>query len=186
MAMNEHSFVKGPSEDESGVLRYCGKVSVQSAPIGASGQFVFKRTVGLWVEKTFTDLLGESVFLEVGNVEVDKYQLQEKARSSDILRTIGTGGIYRGEEGKDALKRIIASGISTQWRGEPGLFRTDAQSNLFYFEQNGTLYVVKVFRVSIVREWDVIMWQMDTNMWDTGDVVFAPTAEVPREEDSTK
>jgi hypothetical protein len=174
--MSEHSFVKGPDDEENGVLRYCGKISVSLTPKGVQGQFVYKRTAGMWVEQTFADVLGESVSFETGIVEVGKYQLQEKMPNSDILFTIGTRGVHRGEEGKELLKRMIAASIITQWKGGPGPFLTDLQSNLFYFEQGGILYVVRVFRTTFVSEWNVNMWRVDSDndAWCAGDVVFTP------------
>ena len=175
--MNEHSFVKGPSEDESGVLRYCGKVPAPLAPKGVLGEFVFKCTLGMWVDDTFTRVLGGSVFFGLGNLEVGKYQLQEKMSNSEILLTTGPGSIYRGDEGKETLKRIIAASIINQWKGGLGLLLANVQSNLFYFEEINTTYVIKVFHALTVHEWNVNMWRIDhqsNDWWEKGDVVFTP------------
>lgn len=174
MTVNEHSFIKEPSDEQRGVLRYCGKIVAQFAPNGVRGQFVFKCTAGMWVERTFIDVLGGSVSFEAGSIEVKKYQLQKKTNNQDILLSIGTDGIYRGEEGKELLKRIIASGIITQWRGGPGLFLTDVQNNIFYFEQYKVQYAIQVFRMTIVPEWNLNMWRVADDLWSAGDVVYTP------------
>lgn len=173
--MDEHSFVKGPSEVKNGFLRYCGKVSIPLAPKGVCRQFGFDNVRGLWVDDTFSNLLGKSVFLKAESFDVGKYQLQERAHDEDILLTIGEGGIYRGEEGKETLKRIIALSIIAQWEGEPGLFLTNVQSNLFYFEQNTTRYVIRVFRTALVPEWNVNIWHLGNDQWEAGDIIFIPS-----------
>lgn len=173
--MSEHSFIEGPSDEKSEVLRYCGEVSVRCIPDGVSRQFVFENTKGFWVDKTFTDMLGESVFLEAGgSIKVGKYQLEKgEAHISSILHKIGSGGIYRGDAGKEALKRIIASSIVAQWEGGRGLLLTDAQ-NVFCFEQGRSQYIIRVLRTKIVQEWDVNMWKLDDKVWEARTAVFTP------------
>lgn len=177
MIMNMHSFTEMPSDEQSGPLRYCGEMSVQLAPNGVHGQFVYKRTAGMWVERTFIDVLGDTVDFENVGSEVGSYQLREKTHNSDILRIIGERGIYRREEGKKTLKQIIATSIITQWNGADGPFLTNVQGNLFYFEQRNILYVIHIFRTTIVLEWNVNMWRVDKKSdecWEKGDLVFVP------------
>ncbi|MCR4285556.1 MAG: hypothetical protein NUW00_01540 [Candidatus Kaiserbacteria bacterium] len=168
------------NEEQDGprVLIELGNVTVHLASDEALEQFTFQDRNGMWIERNFVDMFGNRVIPYGAQVELKKCQLEHSSPEREIALEMNGARFFRGEAGKEMIKRIIASCLLSQWDGEAGIFLSNGSANLLYYEHDdGRCVVVRIIRLPLAREWDVTAWKPGRDVWRAGDVVFTPVSD---------
>lgn len=166
-------IVDGPSIKK--VLTFLGNTTVSFASKSELEQFTFEDRDGLWISEAFTTLFGTKVSSEGVHINLGKYQLTERAFDSTIIPELEHGHIFKGETGKDCLKRVIASCVLAQWGGTQGTLLNNGNANIFYLEhEDGGCIAVSVRMNWHNQRWGVNIWEFDGgSKWTEKDIVFS-------------
>lgn len=137
--------------------------------------FTFETRPGLWVDTAVTRLLGKRVCIGGEGVLVRKNRLLYGNQNSLVVENLPAQYQFQGNEGKEVLKRLLATLMLLQWDGRKGILLVNGIENVFFFqsEKGGPQYAIEIFREPRCVDWHLSVVELGDCEWQKGARIFS-------------